>query len=76
MSSTIIEIACDLNEEVENRYEFVLDVAETAKRLRDEARELNSDDPFAPSSVSSDKVIYQSIIMKASEIDVGDGLIG
>ena len=76
MSSTIIEIACDLNEQVDNRYQLVLEVADTAKRLRDEAREHSMDDPFAPVSVSTDKVIYQSIIMKASEIDLGDGLIG
>ncbi len=74
--STIIEIACDLNEQVDNRFQLVLEVSETAKRLRDEAREHSMDDPFAPVSVSTDKVIYQSIIMKASEIDLGDGLIG
>lgn len=76
MSSTIVEIACDLNEEVENRYQLVLDVADTAKRLREEAREHSMDDPFSPVNISTDKVIYQSIIMKASEIDLGDGLIG
>ena len=76
MSNSIIEVASDLNEGVENRYELILEVAETAKKLRDEHRRHNQEDPFTTTTISTDKVIYQSIIMKASEIDMGDGLIG
>jgi hypothetical protein len=76
-SSTIIDIASDLTEEVENRYALVLEVADIAKRLLDDARERIQNDPFASeTTTSSEKVIYQALIMKASEIDIGDGLIG
>ncbi|MEM0950765.1 MAG: hypothetical protein AAGI66_01315 [Cyanobacteria bacterium P01_H01_bin.74] len=76
--STISEIACELNESVENRYELVLDIAELAKKLLDESRDKNLNDPFSEGkSVSSaDKVIYQALIMVSSERDFGDGLIG
>ncbi len=76
MSTTITQIACDLNEKVENRYALVLEIAELAKRLLEDSREKSSHDPFTKVSTSSDKVIYQALIMKSSEIDIGDGLIG
>jgi len=76
MSSTITQIACDLNEEVENRYNLVLDVAEMAKRLLEDAREKVGTDPFSSVNTSPEKVIYQALIMKASEIDIDNGLIG
>lgn len=76
MTSTITQIACDLNEKVENRYALTLEIAEIAKRLLDDAREKRLADPFSKVTVSSEKVIYQSLIMKSSEIDIGDGLIG
>lgn len=76
MSTTITQIACDLNEKVENRYALVLEIAELAKRLLEDNRDKGMHDPFAKVSTSSDKVIYQALIMKSSEIDIGDGLIG
>lgn len=76
MSSTITQIACDLNDEVENRYNLVLEVAELAKRLLEDARESSNNDPFSSISTSPEKVIYQALIMKASEIDIDNGLIG
>ncbi len=77
MSSTITQIACDLNEEVENRYFLVLQIAELAKRLLEDAKEKQHNDPFSSiGSTSSEKVIYQALIMKGSEIDIGNGLIG
>jgi hypothetical protein len=76
MSTTITQIACDLNEKVENRYALVLEIAELAKRLLEDTREKMGHDPFSKVSTSSEKVIYQSLIMKSSEIDIGDGLIG
>jgi hypothetical protein len=76
-SSTMIDIACDLNEKVENRYALVLEISDIAKRLLDEARDKVGDDPFASVGTSPEKVIYQALIMKASEIDMGDNqLIG
>jgi len=76
MSTTITQIACDLNEKVENRYALVLEIAELGKRLLEDAREKQIMDPFSKVSTSSEKVIYQALIMKSSEIDIGDGLIG
>lgn len=74
--TTITQIACDLNENVENRYSLVLEIAELGKRLLEDYREKNGNDPFSKVSTSSEKVIYQALIMKSSEIDIGDGLIG
>ena len=76
MSTTITQIACDLNEEVPNRYALVLEISELAKRLLEDSREKQGLDPFSKVSTSSKKVIYQALIMKSSEIDIGDGLIG
>ncbi len=77
MTSTITQIACDLNEKVENRYSLVLQISELAKRLLDDNRMKAQQDPFGTTSkTSSEKVIYQALIMKSSEIDIGDGLIG
>lgn len=77
MTSTITQIACDLNEEVDNRYALTLEIAELAKRMLDDMREKMMQDPFATKvNTSSEKIIYQALIMKSSEIDIGDGLIG
>jgi hypothetical protein len=76
MSTTITQIACDLNEQVPNRYALVLEISELAKRLLEDSREKQGLDPFTKVSTSSEKVIYQALIMKSSEIDMGDGLIG
>ncbi len=76
MTSTITQIACDLNEKVENRYASTLEIAELAKKLLDDSREKQYQDPFSKAGSSSEKVIYQALIMKSSEIDIGDGLIG
>jgi hypothetical protein len=72
--TTITQIACDLNEKVDNRYALVLEIAELGKRLLEDSRE--KIDPFSKVSTTSEKVIYQALIMKSSEIDIGDGLIG
>lgn len=74
--TTITQIACDLNEQVTNRYALVLEIAELGKRLLEDSREKLGQDPFSRVSTSSEKVIYQALIMKSSEIDMGDGLIG
>lgn len=78
MTSTITQIASDLNEQVENKYALVLEISDLAKRLLEDARHRMDDDMFGSSdaNTSLEKVIYQALIMKASEIDMGDGLIG
>ena len=77
MSSTITQIAADLIEEVDNRYALVLEISEIAKRLLEDIRQNRNGDPFSSETASiTEKVIYQALIMKASEIDIGDGLIG
>jgi regulator of replication initiation timing len=80
MSFTHTSIASDLNEKVDNRYSLTLEIAELAKRLMDNQRERRKhQDPFAAeigNSYDDEKVIYQALIMKSSEVDLGDGLIG
>ena len=77
MSSTITQIASDLNEKVDNKYALVLQIADLAKRLLEDARNKIEDEMFGGvSNTSLEKVIYQALIMKASEIDVDNGLIG
>ncbi len=78
MSSTITQIASDLNEKVDNKYALVLEIADLAKRLLEDARNKVDEDLFGTNggATSLEKVIYQALIMKASEVDIGDGLIG
>lgn len=77
MSSTITQIASDLIEKVDNKYALVLEISDQAKRLLEDARHKLDEDLFGGiPGTSLEKVIYQSLIMKASEVDVGDGLIG
>jgi hypothetical protein len=80
MSSTITAIVSDLNDSIDNRYALVLEIADMAKRLLDESRAKGDSDyvsgSLGSSETSLEKAIYQSLIMKASEIDMGDGLIG
>ncbi|MGE0200036.1 MAG: hypothetical protein AB7P76_03600 [Candidatus Melainabacteria bacterium] len=76
MTSTITELACDLNEKVENKYALVLEISELAKRLLDDNRIKQLQDPFSKVTTSTEKVINQALYMKSSEIDIGDGLIG
>ncbi|MCA9798411.1 MAG: hypothetical protein KC476_04115 [Cyanobacteria bacterium HKST-UBA06] len=80
----ITQIASDLNEKVDNKYALVLEIADLAKRLLEDARQ-QADDYLGMgggsaiiggSGTSSDTVIYQSLVMKASEIDIDDNLIG
>jgi hypothetical protein len=79
MTSTITEIASNLNEQFTNRYELVLVISDLAKKLLDEARsEQEASAFYNPQGVtSSEKVIYQALVMKASEIGLDDDqLIG
>jgi hypothetical protein len=82
MSLVHTQIASDLSEKVENRYALTLQIAETAKKLMDTQRDKRRNDPFGAelllsgSSLDEEKPIYQALIMKSSEVDLGDGLIG
>jgi hypothetical protein len=77
MSLTYTTIASDLLEEVDNRYKFTLSVSDLAKRILDESRVNRHNDPFAlANGEREERAMYQALIMKASEIDIGDGLIG
>ena len=79
MSSTITQIVSDLNDTVDNRYSLVLEIADLGKRLLDEARHKTEQEGYSFGSGSDrslEKAIYQALIMKASEVDMGDGLIG
>ena len=70
------QMACDIVEECDNRYRVVLEIADIAKHLLDDNRDKRQMDPFSAQSITTEKVINQALIMKSSEIDVGDGLIG
>ncbi|MEB3206320.1 MAG: hypothetical protein VKK59_03095 [Vampirovibrionales bacterium] len=80
MSSNMIDLALDLkdNPEVHNQYELVLQVAELAKGLLEEERQRRGFDPFAEAVTgpTTEKVIHQALIMKASELDLSNELIG
>ena len=76
MTSTITQIAADLKEKVDNAYQLTLEIAELAKKLKEDQREKLLHDPFTKSGAAADKEIYQALIMKSSEVDIGDGLIG
>ncbi|MFI3300179.1 MAG: hypothetical protein R3Y28_02040 [Candidatus Gastranaerophilales bacterium] len=76
----IIKIAWDLNENTENRYQLVYDIAELAKKLVDESQtkktrdEFNFDNNFEV-SYSNENPIEHAIMVKAAEAD-DDGLVG
>jgi hypothetical protein len=79
MTSTMTQTASDLNEDAENRYALVLEIAETAKRLLEESKEKGINDLFSPSSsnTSMDNVIYQALLVILSQKELGDNhLIG
>ena len=77
----ITKIAWDLNEQTENRYELVYQIAELAKRMIDEAQMRKPIDDFCDyeatfdSNTKKEKPIQQAIIMKATENSDGE-LVG
>lgn len=76
--NTYTTLASDLLEEVPNRYELTLKIAEVGKRLKEEARHQRQLDPFAlaPAEEPEEKEIYRALYVMSSEVDLGDGLIG
>lgn len=76
MTSSMTQLACEIVEACDNRYKVVLEVADIAKHLLDDQREKRQMDPFAVQNTTTEKVIYQALIMKSSEVGSGNGLIG
>jgi DNA-directed RNA polymerase subunit K/omega len=76
-STHMQHIASDLNEQAPNRYELVLQISDIAKRLKENQRERQRQDALGLISYDEDeKVIYQALMMKASELGSGEELIG
>ncbi|CDC19784.1 MAG: hypothetical protein V8R83_03505 [Candidatus Gastranaerophilaceae bacterium] len=76
MTHQIIKVAWDLNENCENRYQLVYEIAELAKKLVDEYQmkkpkdELGFDDyGFDNSSIKKENPVEHAIMVKASESD-------
>ncbi|RAI15420.1 MAG: hypothetical protein DKM22_03560 [Candidatus Melainabacteria bacterium] len=74
----IIKIAWDLNENTENRYQLVYEIAELAKKLVDETQAKKSRDEFGfeeHPSFKKENPVEHAIMVKASEAD-DNGLVG
>ena len=78
----ITKIAWDLNEQTENRYQLVYEIADLAKRLVEEQQLRRPQDEFGydiePSydhSFKKEKPVQNAIMVKASEFN-DSGLVG
>jgi len=78
----ITKIASDLNENSDNRYELVYEIADLAKRLVEESKERRQQEEYGyetensfNSSVKKEKPVQHAIMVKASEND-DSGLVG
>jgi len=77
----IIKTAWDLNENCENRYKLVYEIAELAKRLVDENQSKRAKDEFGfeeygcDNSIKKENPVEHAIIVKSSETDES-GLVG
>ena len=77
----IIKIAWDLNENTENRYQLVYEIAELAKKLVDENQmkrgreEYSFDEVPFDTSIKKENPVEHAIMVKASEYD-DSGLVG
>ncbi len=71
----IIKVAWDLNENSENRYKLVYEIAELAKKLVDETQMKKARDEFGFEEISTDgsykkeNPVEHAIMVKASESD-------
>lgn len=70
----IIKVAWDLNENTENRYKLVYEIAELAKKIVDEnqARKAREDfgfDDAHETSFSRENPVEHALMVKASEAD-------
>lgn len=77
----IIKVAWELNENTENRYQLVYEIAELAKRLVDENQSKKPKDEFGideygiDASIKKENPVEHAIMVKASEADYS-GLVG
>ena len=77
----IIKVAWELNENTENRYQLVYEIAELAKRLVDENQSKKPRDEFGldefgvDTSIKKENPVEHAIMVKASEAD-DSGLVG
>lgn len=78
----ITKIAWDLNENTENRYQLVYEIADLAKKLVEEiqVKKVREDfgydiEPTFDSSIKKEKPVQHAIMVKASESD-DSGLVG
>ncbi|MDR1327023.1 MAG: hypothetical protein LBJ74_01305 [Heliobacteriaceae bacterium] len=70
----IIRVAWDLNENTENRYQLVYEIAELAKKLVDENQAKKTRDDFNfeenfDTSYKKENPVEHAIMVKASEAD-------
>lgn len=70
----IIKVAWDLNENTDNRYKLVYEIAELAKKIVDEnqakkAREDFGFDEMHETSYSRENPVEHALMVKASEAD-------
>lgn len=71
----IIKVAWDLNENTENKYQLVYEIAELAKKLVDETQAKKSREEFGyeefvvDSSYKKENPVEHAIMVKASEAD-------
>lgn len=72
----ITEITWELNEDTENRYQLVYEIADLAKKLVDEVQFKKPKDEFSfefeasyDPSIKNEKPIQHAIMVKASESD-------
>ena len=80
MMDQIIRVAWDLNDNTENRYQLVYEIAELAKKLVDETQAKKAHDEFAfeenfDSSYKKENPVEHAIMVKAAEAD-DDRLVG
>jgi len=74
MMDQIIRVAWDLNDNTENRYQLVYEIAELAKRLVDETQAKKARDEYAfedsfDSIYKQENPVEHAIMVKASEFD-------
>ena len=80
MMDQIIRVAWDLNDNTDNRYQLVYEIAELAKKLVDENQakkaqdEFNSEENF-DTTYKKENPVEHAIMVKAAEAD-DDRLVG
>ena len=80
MMDQIVKVVWDLNDNSENRYQLVYEIAELAKKLVDETQlKKNREDfgfeEYSDSSYKKENPVEHAIMVKSAEAD-DDGLVG